>query len=118
MSDVATLDKQLNDAILSGKALEAFEELYAHDCKMVEADGEAFDGKDVNRKREEEFFGSVETFHGAELVSSAVGGNTSFSEWKWDVTFKGGQRVLMEQVAVRTWRDGQVAVERFYYNKG
>jgi hypothetical protein len=32
-----------------------------------------------------------------------------------DVSFKGGNRVQMRQVAVRTWKDGKVVHERFYY---
>ena len=35
-----------------------------------------------------------------------------------DVTFKGGARNKLAQIAVRTWNDGQVVRERFYYNKG
>jgi hypothetical protein len=34
------------------------------------------------------------------------------------VTFKGGQRMKLEQVAVRRWKDGKIVKERFYYNKG
>ena len=117
MSETAKLDKELNEAILAGKALDAFEKFYADDVVMIEPDAE-HRGKDVNRKREQEFFASVEDFHGAELLSSGVSGDTSFSEWKWDVTLRGIGRIRLEQVAVRTWREGRVARERFYYNKG
>ena len=56
--------------------------------------------------------------HGAAVLASAASGDTSFSEWEMDVTFKGGARYKLAQVAVRTWKDGQVVRERFYYNKG
>jgi ketosteroid isomerase-like protein len=118
MSNAATLDHDLNQAILSGKALEAFEKYYAEDIVMEEPGVEPHRGKDVNRKREQEFFNSVEEFHGAELIATAVEGDTSFSQWKWDVTLRGMGRILLEQVAVRTWRDDRVVYERFYYNKG
>ena len=118
MSNVATLDKELNDMILGGKAIEAFEKFYAGDVEMRENADTPVRGKDANRKREEEFFSSIQEFHGAELVGSAVTGDTSFSEWMWDVTLKGVGRIKMEQTAVRRWKDGQVATERFYYNKG
>ena len=61
---------------------------------------------------------SVEDFHGAELVASAVDGDTTFSEWMWDVTLKGVGRIRMEQVARRRWKDGKIVHERFYYTKG
>jgi hypothetical protein len=48
-------------------------------------------------------------------LASAVRGDVSFNEWVLDLTLKGGARVLLEQVAVRRWRDGKVASERFYH---
>lgn len=116
--NLKALDDELNQMILSGKPMEAFEKFYADDVEMQENADPPAKGKDVNRKREEEFFSSVEQFHGAEVLSSGVGDNVTFSEWVMDVSFKGGQRMKLEQVAVRRWRDGKIAKERFYYNKG
>ena len=56
MSNTAELDKKLNDAILSGKAMEAFEELYDDNVVMQENADPEFRGKDFNRKREQDFF--------------------------------------------------------------
>ncbi len=39
-----------------------------------------------------------------------------FVEVEMDVTFKGGNRVKMEQVAVQQWENDQIVHERFYYN--
>ncbi|MCB9737349.1 MAG: nuclear transport factor 2 family protein [Deltaproteobacteria bacterium] len=111
-------DAKVNEMILSGQAMAAFEEFYADGVVMQENDDEPCVGKDANRKREEQFFGSVEAFHGAELQASAVSGDTAFSQWSWDLTFKGAGRVQMNQVAVRTWKDGKVVKERFYYGTG
>jgi ketosteroid isomerase-like protein len=113
--DVATLDRELNLAILAGDILNAFDKFYATDVVMQENDSEPFVGKDVNRKREEEFVNRVEQFHGAKLLGEAVNGDRSYSEWDYDVTFKGGQRTKLQQVASRQWRNGQVIHERFYY---
>jgi ketosteroid isomerase-like protein len=118
MSDIATLDKDLNDKILAGKALEAFEQYYADDVVMQENSEAPFVGKDVNRKREIEFFSSIAEFHGAKLEGSAINGDTTFGQWWWDVTFKNGQRFTSTQVAVRKWKDGKIAHERFFYSKG
>ncbi len=115
--NVQQLDQKLNDAILSGKAMEAYEELYAADVVMQENNQPPTVGKDANRQREIEFFSSIEQFHGAQVLSSAVNGDVAFSEWVMDVTFKGGQRYKLEQAVVRRWKDGQVAQERFYYGK-
>jgi ketosteroid isomerase-like protein len=116
--DTATLDQTLNDMVLSGKALEAFEKYYADDVVMQENSDEPRVGKEANRKAEEEFFASLQEFHEGKVLASAVNGDTSFSEWFMDVTFKNGYRLKLAQVAVRKWKDGKVIHERFFYHKG
>ena len=108
---IEALEKQVNDMILGGKAMEAFEQFYADDVAMQENADEPMRGKDANRKREEEFFSAIES---AQLVGSAVSVDRSYSEWDWDVTLKGVGRIRMCQVAVRQWKDGKVVYERFY----
>jgi ketosteroid isomerase-like protein len=117
-TSVQELDKQLNDDVLSGKIMDAFEKYYADDVVMQENSEDPRVGKDANRKAEEQFMASVEAFHGASVKASAVNGDVSFSEWEMDITFKGGKRVKMEQVAVRHWKNGKIAHERFFYNGG
>ncbi len=116
--DVAALDQALNNQILSGDILGAFDKYYAEDVVMQENTAEPFVGKAFNRKREEDFVNSIETFHGARVLGSAVNGDLSYSEWEMEVTFKGGIRITLTQVAARRWKNGQVVHERFYYNKG
>lgn len=118
MQDVAALDDQLNQMVLNGQAMEAFEKFYADDVVMQENSGDPVRGKDANRQRELDFFASLEEFHGAGVLGSGVSGERSYTEWWMDVTFKGAGRVKMEQVAARIWKDGLVVSERFYYNAG
>jgi ketosteroid isomerase-like protein len=117
-TSVQELDKQLNDDVLSGKIMEAFEKYYADDVVMQENSEEPRKGKAENRKAEEQFMASVEAFNGASVKASAVNGDVTFSEWEMDITFKGGSRVTMSQVAVRKWKNGKIVHERFFYNKG
>ena len=118
MSTTQENDQKLNEMILGGKALEAFEEFYAEDVTMQENSEAPRAGKDANRKAEQEFFGSLGEWHEGRMDASAVNGDTSFSEWFMDISFKNGQRVQMSQVAVRKWKDGKIVHERFFYNKG
>ena len=117
-NQIAELDAQLNAQILQGDILGAFDRFYAEDIVMQENSLPPFSGKAVNRKREEEFVASIEQFHGAKVLSTGVNGDVSFSEWEMDVTFKGGFHALLAQVAVRRWKHGLIANERFYYSKG
>ena len=108
------LDDKLNQQILAGQALEAFEAYYDDSVVMQEGTQPPREGKQANREYERQFFASIAEFHGAELHASAVNGNHSYSEWTFDVTFKDGTRVTNTQVAARKWRDGKVVWERFY----
>ena len=42
----------------------------------------------------------------------------TMSESWMDVTFKDGNRIRMEEVAVQHWEGDQIIKERFYYNPG
>jgi ketosteroid isomerase-like protein len=118
ITDAKELDQQLNQQILSGDVMGAFEKFYADDVVMQENVDAPRTGKDINRKAEQDFFDSLEQFHSAKLLGSAVNGDVSYSEWEYDMTFKGGKRVQLTQVAARRWKNGKVVHERFYYNKG
>lgn len=115
MPTIQELDAKLNNAILSGKALEAFDELYADDVVMQENTDPPFVGKDLNRVREIEYFATIEQFHDGRIIASAVNGDVSFSEWETDVTYRGVGRVRSNQTAVRRWKNGKVVHERFYH---
>jgi hypothetical protein len=114
----ATAEKKLNELILSGKILEAFEEFYAEDVQMRENNEPPRVGKATNREYEQKFVAAIEAFHGVKLVAHAVEGDVSFSEWDYDFTLKGLPRLTYSQVTVRRWQHGKIVDERFYYNRG
>lgn len=102
--------------IEQGKALDAFEKYYDEDVTMVLEDGTEVEGKGTNRVRENEFFDSVEAFHGMgvkAMTANEETAQTAVESWM-DVTFKGGDRVKIEQVATQDWEDGKIVRERFY----
>ena len=83
MSDSASLDKELNDMILAGKALDAFEKFYAESVVMQENTDTPREGKDINRKYEQDFFASIAEFHGAELGGGALGTGLRYAVSGW-----------------------------------
>ena len=115
MSDLAALETQLNQLILQGQALAAFERFYAEDIVMQENTAPPVVGKARNRAREEAFFGSIAESK-IQLLGSAVGDGVTYSEWIYELNFKDGRRICMTEVSARRWKDGLVAHERFYYN--
>ncbi len=115
MSTIGELNKKLDDAIFSGRAMEAFEEYYDEDVIMQENTDAEYKGKAFNRKREQDFFATIEQFHGGRVLSSGAGHDVSFSESEMDVTLKGVGRIQLVQVAVRRWKNGKIVHERFYH---
>jgi hypothetical protein len=115
MDDLSALDRDLNQLITQGKALDAFEKYYGDDVVMQENTDEPRRGKAACREAEVQFFSSVEKVNRLELVHAAVGDGVSFSEWAMDFVFKGGERRQMAQIARRRWKNGKVVDERFFY---
>ena len=112
---IAELDQALNDAILSGAALDAFETYYDDDVAMQENDAEPTVGKAANREREQAFFAAITEFRGGKVLATGAGENTTFSHWHFDFTHREWGERNYHQVAVRTWRDGKIVREVFHY---
>lgn len=112
------LDKisDIYDHIAEGNAMDAFEKYYSEDVLMVLEDGTEVEGKDTNRDRELEFFDSVEAFNDMEVkaITSNEDNGTTSVECMMDVTFEGGNRQQLEQVAVQEWDGDEIVRERFY----
>ena len=102
-----------------GKMLDAFDKYYHDDVVMQEATGEVREGKATNRQFEEQWLASIAEFHGGgprAITSNEEERVTMVEAWV-DVTFKDGNRMLMEDVAVQHWNEeGLIVRERFYYN--
>jgi len=103
------------DGVIAGKVLETFDAYYADDVVMSENRKDERVGKAANRKYELQFLENVQEFHGAQVGRVIVDGDHAAVEWTFDITFKGGNRVNMQQVAVQTWKDGKIVREDFYH---
>lgn len=103
------------DGILAGKILETFDAYYADDVVMSENKKDERVGKAKNREYELQFLSNIQEFHGAKVGRVLVDGDHAAVEWTFDVTFKDGNRVVMEQVALQTWKDGKIVREDFYH---
>ena len=110
--------QSIYNMIFSGQLMEAFEKYYSEDVVMQEATGLVRNGKDENRKYEQQFLDSIQEIHGGgvdSIASNEDEGVTTVESWM-DVTFKDGNRVKLEQVTVQRWEGDFVIHERFYYN--
>ncbi len=117
MTTITEKLKDLNSLVLEGKALDAFEKYYHDEVSMHENDSQPTVGKEANRLREQEFFGSITEFRGAEVVQvTAINENLSLVVWKYDYTHKDWGVRNYQQVSVQHWKDGKIIREQFIYN--
>lgn len=109
--------KQMYEQVGQGQLLEAFDKHYAENIVMEEPAGKR-EGKASCRSYEEQFLNNIETFHGMDIKAMSEDSEKGkvFVELTMDITFKDGNRVSMEQVAVQQWEKDQIVHERFYYN--
>jgi hypothetical protein len=115
MSDIKTWVNDLNEMILQGKAMEAFEKYYADNVEMQENNFPPTVGKEANRQRELDFFSAVTAFRGAQIHDVAIGDNVSMVVSSMDYTHKEYGDRNNTQVAVQHWKDGKIVKERFFY---
>jgi hypothetical protein len=107
----------LNNSILSGKILEAYEKYYASDVTMQENENPATIGKDACRVNEEAFVNGITDFRKAAVKNVILSDNISVVEWEFDFTHKDWGVRNYTQVTVQRWNDeGQIVNEKFNYN--
>lgn len=116
MTTLAEKIQDLNDLILQGKILEAFEIYYHPEVSMQENENEPTIGKTANRQREEAFVAAVTEIRSARVLKTTVGENCSMVEWQFDYTHKDWGVRHYKQVSVQEWKDGLIIHEKFYYN--
>jgi len=105
----------LNDLVLQGKALEAFEKYYHDDVVMQENENTPTLGKVANRQREQEFFSAITEFRGAHPLKVTVGEGVTMVQWHYDYTHKDWGVRNYTQVSVQEWQDGKIIKEQFFY---
>lgn len=115
-NDLRTDVDQLNQMILEGKILDAFEKYYADDVVMQDNDYPLRVGKDDNRRYEEAFVGGLTEFRGVKLLNTIISDGIVVNEWWFDFTHKDFGPRAYTQVSVQRWKAGKVVEEKFYYN--
>ena len=108
------LDNQLNALIIQNKSAEAFQRFYAEDVVAQENDEPERVGRDAWMRGRLELEKKMKRYE-ARVLANAANGDTSFSEWQYDMELEGMGEMKLAQVAVRRWKDGRVVRERFYH---
>ena len=114
--EIETALKDLNNLVLNGKAMEAFEKYYHDDVAMQENHLQPTFSKATNREREIQFFSDITEFRSAEVKGLAVGDDVSYVTWHYDYTHREWGVRDYTQVSVQRWKDGKIIHEQFIYS--
>ena len=114
MADPRALATALAEA-MNAHDIDAFVSLFApdYDSRQPAHPDRAFVGRDQVRANWSAVFSGVPDFR-AELVATAVEGDTLWTEWRWSGTHEGGSRLDMAGVIVFGVRAGKFAWARLY----
>jgi hypothetical protein len=111
--------QDIYDMIGKGQLLEAFDKYYHSDVNMEDVgENNLKQGKVACRAHEVNFLNAVAAFNGmgVESMTTSADGNTTAVESWMDLTFQGApSNIVMKQVAVQKWQDGQIISEKFYH---
>ena len=107
---------ELNQMLVNGQPLEAFEKFYHGDVIMQENHNPPTLGKDANRERETKFYGNITELRRNTPLKVAIGKDTTMVEWLMDFTHREWGAVVLHQVAVQVWEDDQIIKENFFYS--
>ena len=105
----------LNNLVLEGRLMEAFEKYYHPNVMMQENEQTPVTSKEENRKRELEFMDNITDFRKAEVKGVGIGDEISFVIWHYDYTHKEWGVRNYSQVSIQQWKDGQIIREQFIY---
>ena len=100
---------------LNAHDIDAFVDLFAPDYRSEQPahPDRAFGGRDQVRENWGGTFQEVPDFH-ADLLRSAVSGDTVWSEWDWTGTRRDASQLQMRGVVVMGISAGQIAWARLY----
>src|SRR6266581_9380476 len=104
------LDHELNTMIIEWKSRDAFLKFYAEDVVAQEDDEPERIGRDAWMRGRLEMERNIKKF-AARVLAHAANGDTSFSEWEYQIELEGMGAINITQVAVRRWKDGRVVRE-------
>lgn len=108
----------LNEMIIQGRVLEAFEKFYAPNVTMQENENPPTIGKDACRIIEEAFVNGITDFRKAKVKNLLISDNLTVVEWEFDFTHKDWGVRNYTQLSVQRWNEeGQIINEKFYYNQ-
>ncbi|MDN3641774.1 hypothetical protein QWY87_03625 [Lutimonas halocynthiae] len=104
----------LNDMMMQGAFLEAFEAFYDEDIVIQVNDDRPVIGKELNRISKKNQIDNIIDFKSAKPLKVTVGEQSTMVEWHINYVDKLLGEKCFTQVAVQDWSDGKIIKEKLY----
>ncbi|NNE71487.1 MAG: nuclear transport factor 2 family protein [Rhodothermales bacterium] len=116
-TSIAQSVEELNNMVLQGQILDAFDKFYGPNAVMADNFNEDRVGFDTCRQFEVDFVNNLTAFRGAEVQEVRIDEDAglAFVKWHFDYSHKEWGDMDYVQVAVQRWEDGKIVHERFLY---
>lgn len=94
-------------------------ELFAEHVKSIDPPNSPYmgyaEGKELVRKKGEDFIKTIQDFHGASTTEPVLAGNHFAVGREMDVTLLGFGRIQLNEVMLYEVKDGAIISEQFFY---
>lgn len=104
----------LNDMMMQGAFLEAFEAFYDENIVIQVNDEIPVIGKELNRISKKDQFNNIIDFKSAKPLKVTIGEQSTMVEWHMNYVHKLQGERCYTQVAVQDWSDGKIIKEKLY----
>jgi len=104
----------LNDMMMQGAFLEAFEAFYDENIVLQVNDDMPIIGKELNRISKKNQFDNIIDFKSAKPLKVTVGEQSTMVEWHMNYVHKLHGEKCYTQVAVQDWSEGKIIKEKLY----
>ncbi len=104
----------LNDMIMQGASLEAFERFYDENIVIQVNDESPIIGKGLNRITKENHFNNIVEFKSAKPLKVTIGEQSTMVEWHLNYEHRLYGERCYTQVTVQDWKDGKIIKEKLY----
>ncbi len=116
MNKLLTNIQFLNQLVLEGRAMDAFEQYYDEHVVMQENALPPTVGKAANRQRELDFYLNVTELRSIRVLDVAAGEDVTMVVWHYEYTHSEWGEKNYTQVSVQHWRGDRIVREQFFYD--
>ena len=116
--DTNQIANRLVELCRKGENMKALEELYHQDIISKEMPGmpeQVTEGKAAVIKKTQDWYATVEEFHGGTVTDPVVSDNHFSCKMTMDCTFKDRGRTTIDELCVYQVADGKIKEEQFFY---